>query len=247
MEHVGVLESNRSIRVNEQTEGLMPNLLPEDAWNFGINYTHKFRLNYRDASLTMDLYHTRFENQVVLDLENPREAHFYNLFGESWSNSVQTEFNWDMNRRMDLRLAWRWLDVRTTYSTGLLEKPMVSRNRAFANIAYATKEAEKGGQWKLDLTMEWIGSARLPSTEVNPEEYVLNPRSDNFQQGHSQVTRVFNPRFELYLGVENITNFRQEAPIIAADQPFSPWFDAGLIWGPVFGRMFYGGLRYTIQ
>jgi len=33
----------------------------------------------------------------------------------------------------------------------------------------------------------------------------------------------------------------------AADEPFSEYFDASLIWGPITGRMFYAGLRFKIK
>ena len=35
--------------------------------------------------------------------------------------------------------------------------------------------------------------------------------------------------------------------IIAADQPFSPYFDASLVWGSVTGRMFYVGMRFRVK
>ena len=60
------------------------------------------------------------------------------------------------------------------------------------------------------------------------------------------ITRRYK-KLDLYFGVENLTAFRQEAPIIAADNPFSDYFDAGLVWGPLMGRMFYGGIRITIN
>ena len=39
----------------------------------------------------------------------------------------------------------------------------------------------------------------------------------------------------------------QKDVIVSADQPFGPYFDASLVWGPVTGRMFYVGWRYKIK
>ena len=64
---------------------------------------------------------------------------------------------------------------------------------------------------------------------------------------NAQVTKVFSERFEVYLGGENITNFRQTDPIISADDPFGPTFDTTLVYGPVFGSMYYAGLRFNIN
>jgi outer membrane receptor for ferrienterochelin and colicins len=50
----------------------------------------------------------------------------------------------------------------------------------------------------------------------------------------------------VYLGVENLADFRQTQLINAADQPFSSFFDASMIWGPAIERMVYVGFRYRI-
>jgi outer membrane receptor for ferrienterochelin and colicin len=246
MEHVGILASNRRILVNGQSAGLMPNLRPEEAWNLGINLLHKFKLNYREGSASFDFYHTNFVNQAVLDLENPSEAAFFNLNGESWSNSFQAEFAWTPRRRVDLRLAYRWLEVMSDVRSGWLEKPFVARHRVFSNISWESKENAKGGRWKLDLTPQWIGESRLPSTALNPENYRLADRSQAYVLIHGQVTKVVKEGLDIYVGVENLSDFHQMNPIISAENPFLPWFDASMIWGPVFGRMVYAGLRYKI-
>jgi hypothetical protein len=65
---------------------------------------------------------------------------------------------------------------------------------------------------------------------------------------NAQLTKSIGEKkpVELYVGVENLTNFFQKQVIVAADQPFSPWFDASLVWGPITGRMFYAGFRFKI-
>jgi outer membrane receptor for ferrienterochelin and colicins len=49
------------------------------------------------------------------------------------------------------------------------------------------------------------------------------------------------------LGAENLLNYMQHMPVIAADQPFSPFFDASMIWGPTMGSTLYVGFRMTIK
>jgi hypothetical protein len=70
---------------------------------------------------------------------------------------------------------------------------------------------------------------------------------------NAQFSKDFTPKkqegttWSVYVGVENITNFRLSSPIIGANDPFGPYFDSSMVWGPVFGRMFYGGFRYRIK
>ena len=51
----------------------------------------------------------------------------------------------------------------------------------------------------------------------------------------------------MYVGVVNLTNYRQPNPIDGAANPFGPDFGAAMVWGPVYGRLTYAGLRYRIE
>ena len=106
---------------------------------------------------------------------------------------------------------------------------------------------DKGKNWKYDLTFNHIGEQRLPSSETNPSEYRLLETSDRLNLINTQITRVFNDSFQIYLGVENLTNYRQKNTILSVDDPFGDYFDAAYIYGPIFGRMSYIGLRYYIN
>jgi len=64
-------------------------------------------------------------------------------------------------------------------------------------------------------------------------------------QLNAQVTRWFR-HFSIYLGGENLTNYRQPNPIIAADHPWSQAFEPTMIWGPVSGAMAYLGIRINL-
>jgi outer membrane receptor protein involved in Fe transport len=242
-ENLGIFASSRSIYV-EQTSGELPyGLEAEVAWNYGLNFAQGFQLGQAESVFKLEYYHTRFTNQVVIDLDrNPQEVHFYNLDGDSWSHSFQAQWDLEPLERYDIRLAYRFNDVQTTYGDELLPRPLIAKHRAFVNMAYATK-----GLWTFDITWSWQGSKRIPSTESNPEPYRLESSSPAFSLINLQLGKTFFERLELYAGIENLFDFTQKDPILASDDPFGPWFDSSLIWGPVFGRKFYGGLRFRIN
>ena len=245
MENIGQLASNRQWVIAGLANDAGFGLAPEVAWNYGINLNHRFRLNHREATLSLDFYRTDFENQVITDLENAREVRFYNLEGRSFSNSAQAELAWTPARRVDVRLAYRWLEVQTDYAAGRLDVPLVSTHRGFLNLAYETKLTAKKAQWRFDVTTVWVRSQRMRSTDANPEAIRFNARSDGYDLVSGQVSRVFNRAFEIYLGGENLLNFQQPMAILSAEQPNSSFFDASLLWGPVFGAMAYAGIRWT--
>jgi outer membrane receptor for ferrienterochelin and colicins len=231
-----IMASNRRVIVEEAFK-------PEIAWNYGVSLTHKFKIAHKNAALVVDFYRTDFQNQIVTDLDqNTQEVHLYNLKGQSYSNSFQTEFNYEPIKHFEVRLAYKWQDVRTNYNGALLQKPLIAKDRVLFNVAYAT-HYEK---WKFDATVKWFGQNRIPNTGSNPIGLQMDAYSKPYYTVNAQVTKKFK-RFELYTGAENIFNFMQKQQIIDPANPFGNYFDASLIWGPVMGRVFYAGFRMTMK
>ena len=217
-------------------------LLPEIAWNYGTSITHKFELAQKEMGISLDYYYTDFTNKVVVDYENPREISFYNLDGKSFSHSLQVEYNIEITKALELKAAYKWYNIKTTYSGELKDKPLTPKNRVLVNLGYITNF----DKWKFDLTCHWYDVSRIPSTTSNSPEYVIDAESLPFYTLNGQITRAFK-KFEGYVGVEIILNYKQENPVISANDPNGSNFDASLIWGPVMGRNIYFGLRYKIK
>ena len=53
--------------------------------------------------------------------------------------------------------------------------------------------------------------------------------------------------FSLYVGGENLTNYKIDDPIRHAHHPWSAAFDATQVWGPVTGAMAYVGVRFKLE
>lgn len=246
MEQLGVWASNRSWELTED-------LQPEVATNLGLNLVSKFRLNSREASLSIDGYWTEFDNRVIVDLfTSPNKIYIYNSEGaDSRSKTLQAEFDWAMHRRLDLRLAYRWVDAETLYrlDSAPTQDPYISEHRAFSQLSYASKKQKDGKQIRVDGTFQWIGAQRLPQPSVDASDFEYHlPISPAFTQVNLQISRMFSNDFELYAGVENLLNVKQENPIVGSMHPdeFEDTFDASLVYGPIFGRMTYAGLRWTV-
>ena len=106
---------------------------------------------------------------------------------------------------------------------------------------------DKGQQWKFDATYNWLGKQRLPITASNPSAFRLNEFGEAFGVVNAQITRTFSSTFEIYVGGENIGNYKQNNAIVGANDPFGSYFDSSMIYGPVFGQMYYAGLRFKIK
>ena len=246
-ENQNIFATSRSISIINN-DGEIYGLDPEIAWNYGISFLQGFNLFERKADFSIDFYRTDFKNQIVLDLENPLEAIFYNLEGDSYANNVQLEFNYNVFKGFNLRMAYKYYDVKTQYKSGKLEKPLVPKQRMFANASYETEKNKKNNaQWKFDVTYNRLGKQRFTSTLSNPLEYQLPEYSNSVATVNAQVTKVFLSKFEIYAGGENITNVKQKNPILSAENPFGPNFDTTMVYGPIFGSSYYAGLRYRIN
>ena len=245
-ENQQLFASSRQIDI-QSSGGKIYGLDPEVAWNYGVSYLQGFNLFNRKGDITFDYYRTHFQNQVVVDWENPQRISFYNLDGESYANSFQTEINYFINDNLNLRLAYKYFDIQTDYTSGKLSKPLTPNHRLFANISYETKKIDNIKQWKFDLTYNFIGEQRLPDTSINPLEYQFEEYSNSYSLLNTQITKVFTEKFEMYFGVENLTDLKQKNPILASDDPFGDSFDSTIIYAPIFGRMLYSGLRFKIN
>lgn len=234
-ENIGSLASSRNFVIEES-------LKPEEAVNYGINANIKFDLFGTEFTLNSDFYRTDFINQVVVDMDrSPRNVYFSNLHGDSYSNSFQTDLSFTLFEGMDIMAAYRLNDVKTTFNGVLLEKPLISKHKAFLNLAYSTLFRE----WMADFTIDFNGGGRLPNTSSNPEEYRLPEKFDSFVLLHAQITKTFD-NFEIYLGAENLTGYTQPVPVLGYQNPFGEYFDSSIVYAPITGRNIYFGLRWKI-
>lgn len=245
-ENQSVFSTSRSLNIIN-SGGKIYGLDPEIAWNYGVSFLQGFNLFGRKADVTFDYYRTDFQNQVVVDYENPQQISFYNLDGDSYANSFQLELNYNVFEHFDLRTAYKFYDVKTQYSSGKFERPLTPKHRIFGNASYETNLTSSGGHWKFDVTYNWLGEQRFSSTVTNPVQYQLPEYSPTVGTLNVQMTKVFSPKFEVYLGGENVTNVQQDTPILGADDPFGANFDTTFVYGSIFGSMYYAGLRFKIK
>ena len=245
-ENQKMFASSRQINILD-TSGTIYGLDPEIAWNYGISFSQKFNLFGKKSEITFDYYRTDFVNQIVVDWENPREVNFYNLKGKSIATSFQTELNMNILKGFDIRTAYKFYDVKTDYSSGNLDRPLTPKHRVFVNGSYETLRKKNGAQWKFDSTFNWLGEQRFSSTYGNSLEYKLPETTPTVATINMQITKVFSAAFELYLGGQNLTNEKQDHPILNSENPFESTFDTTFVYGPIFGVSFYAELRYKLN
>ena len=239
-ENIRMLASNRAIVVLE-------NLQMEDAWNVGFNFTQNFKIGSRQASIATDLYRTTFNNQVVMDMDSDyRLVQFYNLNGTSYANSFLGVLSYEILKGLDIKLAYKFNDVKITYLDGeLRDKPLVAKHRGLVTLDYTTPDEK----WDFNSNVQLVGKQRFANLLGNPLHTAEQHKGQTpaYALLNAQISRKIGERFELYAGCENITNFTQANPIIDWQNPFGDYFDATHIYAPITGAMGYIGFRYGIE
>ncbi len=236
VENSAVLVSSRQLIIEEDPD-------PEEGWNMGGSLVNTWILGGKDLSFVIDYFYTAFENQMIYDMDrSSSQLRIYNLDGRSFAHSFQAEASYSPITDFTLKTAYKYYNVRATINGELRPLPYVSRDRFFLNASYATKY----DKWKADATLQWFSKKRLPRTDDKSIEYQRDPFSPDFFLVNAQVSRGFRWG-SIYLGSENLLDFRQDDPIIDPDNPFGNNFDASIVWGPIAGRVVYAGIRYQIK
>ena len=213
----------------------------EEAWNFGASGQFKIPVGEKLLNLDVEYYYTDFVKQVVCDMDNnAHQVQFYNLNGDSYSHVIQTEVSYELLPRLNLTAAYRHTISKTTYNgLGTLDKPLTSKYKALFTAGYETKGKNK---WQFDLTSHLNGGGRMPNAYGTRS---WDERYDAFFQLSAQITKNIG-KWAIYVGGENLTNYKQENAIISASNPWSTDFDPTMVYGPMHGCKFYAGFRFKL-
>jgi outer membrane receptor for ferrienterochelin and colicins len=220
-----------------------PDFRPEDAISSGVTFTQKFMIGEEVSTFSVDYFYTHFNNQLIVDMDaHPNQLYIYSTSAVGFSHSLQFEVMIKPIKGLELRAAYKYYNVQSTYQGKLHEMAFVPKFRALFNAGYTTRNKK----WSFDATGNWVGKKRLPSTVGNPAEFLRPEISERYWIVNSQITYRFK-KFSFYVGGENLLNIIQKDAIISADDPFGSFFDATQMWAPITGFNIYAGLHFAIK
>jgi outer membrane cobalamin receptor len=228
----------------------------ERAVNTGLSTTFYIPLGSKELQLSAEYYYTHFINSLVVDMDrDPHAVHIYNQKdipgARSFAHSAQVEASIEVLRGWTWTAAFRWTDVEQTTmdAEGVARlRPKALSNRFKAVISTGYKTPLK--KWQFDLTAQFNGISRMPDGFVPMGDFLGGYGTPKpvtwYPQLLAQITKYFRT-CSIYVGAENMTNFRQDTPVIDAANPYGPDFDASMVWGPTAGWKAYIGFRYDLE
>ncbi|WP_297091989.1 TonB-dependent receptor [uncultured Draconibacterium sp.] len=242
-----VLSENIYMLANSRPITWTADAMQEEAWNYGFAFIQNYKLLGRDLNINAEFFRTDFQSKLVLDRESSSE---YILLlpstEKAYANSLQLDVRWQPIERLDLLLAYRINEIKETIGGQLKKAPLSSDYKGLINLNYTTNLKK----WMFDYTIQFNGGGRIPY--VYEEWMDRVDMETNFAEFspytimNAQVTKYFR-YWNIYLGVENLTDFTQDNPIRGADDPYGSEFSATNIWGPTMGRKIYLGLRFKLN
>jgi outer membrane receptor for ferrienterochelin and colicin len=241
-----ITENNYLLASYRQLQWQDKNML-EEAWNYGASIVQDYILWGHELQINTEFFRTDFQSQLIVDRESSSDFVILSpLSGKSYANSLQLDVRYQPVERLDVLLAYRINDTKQTIAGELKEMPLTSRYKGLINLNYSTNLKK----WMFDYTVQFNGGGRIPrsyeewqnNVDISGDFYEFQP----YTVMNAQVTKYFRYG-SIYLGAENLANFKQPNPIEGAENPYAPGFDATNIWGPVMGRKIYLGVRFQLN
>ena len=238
------ISDNANILPSSRELHLADNIQQERAVNAGLSTTFYIPLGSKELQLSAEYYYTHFLNSLIVDMDqDPHAVYIYNQTdlpgAKSFAHSAQIEASIEVLRGWTWTAAFRYTDVRQTTIdengiARLRPKALTNRFKGVITTSYQTPLKK----WQFDVTAQFNGVGRMPDGFEQPFTW--------YPQLMAQITKYFRT-CSLYLGAENMTNFRQENPIMGWEEPYSPNFDASMVCGPTTGWKIYLGFRYDLE
>lgn len=240
-ENTSLLATGRQLCQAYNEEG---GLKQEEAWNYGLSTSWNIPIGDENLELNAEYYYTNFSQQLVIDHVDdyyqmdhmkigPSLLLFTNLEGKSYSHTLQVDASYPLFEGFSALAAFRYNDARTTYQGKLHRRPLTSQYKGLLTLSYKTPLEF----WQFDLTGQLNGPGEFYDHETTYPSYF---------QLQAQITREFRLG-SIYIGGENLTNYKLKNPIISALDPWNRQFDATQVWGPTDGIMLYVGFRLNLE
>ena len=245
-----MLPSNRTLH-------LASDIRQERAVNAGISTTFYILMGSKELQLSAEYYYTHFLNSLIVDMDRDKHAvYVYNQSditgAKSFAHCAQVEASMEVLRGWTWTAAFRWTDVKqTTFNAQtnayeLRTKALTNRFKGVITTSYQTPLKK----WQFDVTAQFNGISRMPDGFTAYGDMLGGYGTPKpitwYPQFMAQVTKYFRT-CSIYVGAENMTNFRQDSPIIGYDDPYGTDFDASMVWGPTMGWKAYIGFRYDLE
>jgi outer membrane receptor for ferrienterochelin and colicins len=225
------LTGGRKVVIAEQ-------LNPEQSVNVAFNLNQIIDIGESSILNTdLDIFYTRFSNQIIPNYDNSNQIIYTNLDGYSVSSGISLTMAHNFIAPLTYMIGITLQDVYSV-EDGIKEDILFSPDfSAVFNLSYTLDKY----QLSVDYTGRINGKVKLPDY---PERDEI---SEVFTEQNLKFTKAFNNGIRVYLSGNNIFDYTQPSPLIAPEKPFGDEFATDYVFGPVQGRRIMAGISFSLD
>lgn len=235
---------------------VLEDLEPERSVSGTVSLQQIIPITSAPLVLDVDAFWTRFSNKIEPDYSVPGEIRYANLDGHATTRGFSVQAQQNLPFGLQYALGFTLLDV-FLMEDG--EREAIEYSPDFQGTATLTWAG--AGGLVVDYTARLVGPMKMPDYEddirVAYEAATGSPlleRSPTYSVHNLQVSRKFHLRsgelVDVYAAVENLFDYTQSTPLVGyydGTPGFGDSFDTEYVYGPIFGRSFSLGVRFTLR
>lgn len=222
------LTGSRTIEIAEE-------LNPEKSFNVSLSLNQILDIGSSILNMDIDVFYTRFSNKIIPDYSQPNKIVYSNSDGETISRGISFNAAHNFIAPLTYMVGFTIQDV-FTYSNHTKNPLLFSpRFTAVFTLSYTLS----GIATTADYT------SRLTGPMLLPEYPGFSGYSPAYTEHNLKFARNFG-KVEGYISIQNLFNYTQPSPIIAADAPFSTEFATDYIFGPIQQRNILVGVQLQL-
>ncbi|MEX0608571.1 MAG: TonB-dependent receptor [Balneolaceae bacterium] len=224
------LTGSRQVVIAESLE-------PERSHNIAVNLNQIIDIGPSILNADLDVFYTKFSNQIIPDYSTPNQIIYSNLDGHSVSRGISLNLAHNFIAPFTYMIGITVQDVYSADNNTVEKLPFSPRFSAVFNATYTFTKAA--------VTLDYTG--RLTGKMLLPEYPNKSRYSDTFTEQNLKVSKTLKNEIKLFAVAKNIFDYTQKDPIIAPDRPFSNDFATDYVFGPIQGRRFMAGISFSVK
>lgn len=211
---------------------------PERSVNLAFNLNRIIDIGeYSIINTDVDVFYTRFSNQIIPNYDTPNQIVYSNLSGHSVSRGISVNLAHNFVIPLTYMVGFTVQDV-YRFEEGVKEDLLFSPDfTAVFNLTYSISE--------IDLTFDYTG--RINGKMKLPKYPDRSEYSSTFTEQNLKLTKIFKNGIQFYVAGMNLFDYTQNNPLVAPQEPFSDEFATDYVFGPIQGRRLLMGVSFDIE
>lgn len=256
---VNLFTEDHAFVTGQRSVEIVGDLKPERSYNVSFNFNHIFTLGESQGSIDLEGYYTYFKNKIIPDYDIPGKIIYANTEGHAVTKGIGINMNQSFTFPLSYNIGFNIQKATRTEpdESGVISTQQIEFAPEWSSILTANYRWKKPGL-TFAYTLRITGSMALPEVydldnQGNPLPYPRPTRSEPFAFQNFQLSKDFYKHFNLYIGIQNLFNYRQQiSPLVGYNDPttppgFSAFFDTAYAFSPLHGREFYMGFKWNIK